>query len=233
MDSAAERRERFARSLVSGESGFPGRFGQSGTIGAVPAQPSAATGADSGDVALSGPDAVAGAVAVTGAARLDATIRFAAAAGLEVIPTCCFSCNSACEVLAFRDNATGRIVKIEGDPSSPVTGGIACAKGLAAVDLLYNPARLKKPLRRTSPRGAPPEWKEISWDAALDEIAARILACRESDGAKSVAFLEGTRRGWSRVFSRLANAFGSPNHGAAGWAQCLWPRLVDCKVTLG
>ena len=170
------------------------------------------------------------------ATLLEATRSAAEKEGLEIIPTCCFSCNSACEVLAFRDVATGRIVKIEGDPSSPVTKGIACAKGLAAIDLLYNPGRLKKPLKRIAPRGsqrAPADWKEISWDEALDEITAKLLEYREKDGARGIAFLEGTRRGWSRVFSRFANAFGAPNHGAAGWAQCLWPRLVDCRVTFG
>lgn len=178
------------------------------------------------------------AAARSASALMEATRRAVDAEGLEIIPTCCFSCNTACEVLAFRDKATGRIVKIEGDPSSPVTGGAACAKGLAAADLLYNPARLTKPLKRITPRsegriGGPPEWKEISWDEALDEIAEKLLGYRERDGARSVAFLEGTRRGWSRVFSRLANAFGAPNHGAAGWAQCLWPRLVDCRATFG
>lgn len=153
--------------------------------------------------------------------------------GIEVIPTCCFSCNTACEVLVFRDSRTGKILKVEGDPDSPVTRGLACAKGLASVDLLYNPDRIKKPLRRRGPRNGEPDWEEIGWDEALDEIAARLLDYRGRLGAQSIAFLEGTRRGWSRVYSRLANAFGAPNHGAAGWAQCLWPRLVDCKVTFG
>lgn len=189
-----------------------------------------------------------------------ATLRAAEQAGLEVIPTCCFSCNTACEVLAFRDMASGSVVKIEGDPASPITRGFACPKGLSAFDLLYNSDRLTTPLRRIVPRagrgedagieakkGASPGhargrhkespnhpgWEEISWDEALDEIASRLLDYRAQDGARSIAFLEGTRRGWSRVYSRLANAFGAPNHGAAGWAQCLWPRLVDCRVTFG
>lgn len=172
-----------------------------------------------------------------GAALLAAAERWAQGQGLEVIPTCCFSCNTACELLAFRRKSDGRIVKIEGDPSSPVTKGVLCPKGLAAADLLYNPNRLKKPLRRLGPPLRDPvakvEWEEISWDEALDEVAGKLLGYREKEGARSVAFLEGTRRGWSRVYSRLSNAFGTPNHGAAGWAQCLWPRLVDCKVTFG
>jgi anaerobic selenocysteine-containing dehydrogenase len=216
MDRAQEKRGRFA-ALVSGN------------LASV-ARGAACAGAIVGEQAR--------AVPPSASALMEATRRAADAEGLEIIPTCCFSCNTACEVLAFRDRSTGRIVKIEGDPSSPVTRGAACAKGLAAADLLYNPARLKKPLRRATPRGqgrdeAPAEWREISWDEALGEIAEKLLSCRERDGARSVAFLEGTRRGWSRVFSRLANAFGAPNHGAAGWAQCLWPRLVDCRATFG
>ena len=60
-----------------------------------------------------------------------------------------------------------------------------------------------------------------------------MLRYREQYGPEGVAFLQGTIRGWSRVYSRLANAFGAVNHGAAGWAQCLWPRLVDNTVTFG
>lgn len=227
MDAAKEKRRRFAARITGAlAAGRPSGAGD-GDARAVPAL----------TVALPSP-----------AVLFEATRRAAEAAGLEIIPTCCFSCNTACEVLVFRDKATARIVKIEGDPSSPVTGGLACAKGLAAADLLYNPVRLKRPLRRVKPRGADPAalaqpffdangvpqgWKEISWDEALDEIASKLIGYRESDGARSIAFLEGTRRGWSRVYSRLANAFGAPNHGAAGWAQCLWPRLVDCRVTFG
>ncbi|MFH2115892.1 MAG: molybdopterin-dependent oxidoreductase [Spirochaetota bacterium] len=168
-----------------------------------------------------------------GTSLLRTRIAIAEAAGQDVVPTCCFSCNMACEVLAFRDRASGKVVKIEGDPSSPATKGVACPKGLAAVDLLYNPARLKKPLRRMNGKDQEPEWKEIGWDEALDEIVSKVTVCRDTYGVQALAFLEGTRRGWSRVYSRLTNAYGVPNHGAAGWAQCLWPRLVDCKVTFG
>ena len=60
-----------------------------------------------------------------------------------------------------------------------------------------------------------------------------MLQYREQYGPQGVAFLQGTIRGWSRVYSRLANAFGAVNHGAADWAQCLWPRLVENTVTFG
>jgi len=152
--------------------------------------------------------------------------------GVRVVPSACYSCNQCCEVLIFVEEATGRALKVEGDPESPVTRGRLCAKGLAAPDLVNNPARLRHPLRRVGKRGEG-KWERISWDEALDTIAERLLHYRQQDGPEGVAFLQGTIRGWSRVYSRLANAFGAVNHGAAGWAQCLWPRLIDNTATFG
>jgi anaerobic selenocysteine-containing dehydrogenase len=135
-------------------------------------------------------------------------------------------------VLIFVDEANGKILKVEGDPESPITKGVLCSKGLAAKDLVHNPERLQYPLRRVGGRGAG-QWERISWDQAMSTIAEKLLHYREHYGTKGITFLEGTRRGWSRVYSRLANAFGAVNHGAAGWAQCLWPRLVDNTITFG
>jgi len=147
-------------------------------------------------------------------------------------PSVCFSCHTTCEALVYTDEKTGKILRVEGDLDSPQTNGVLCSKGLASPDLCYNPTRLQKPLRRVGPRGSA-EFEEISWDEALDIVAGKMLAYRDKYGPEGVAMLEGTRRGWSRVYSRLANAFGTPTHGAAGWAQCLWPRLIDDNLTYG
>lgn len=151
---------------------------------------------------------------------------------VKVVRSACFSCNTACEVLVFVDKATGRVIKVEGDPDSPVTRGVLCAKGLAAKDLIENPQRLRTPLKRTGRRGEG-KWESISWEDALSIIAEKLLAYKDQYGPQGIAILEGTRRGWSRSYSRLANAFGAVNNGAAGWAQCLWPRLVENKATFG
>ncbi len=152
--------------------------------------------------------------------------------GAKIVRSACYSCNMCCECIVFLDEATGAILKVEGDPESPITRGLLCAKGLAARDLVYNPGRLRHPLKRVGERGEG-RWERISWEEALDNIAEKLLRYREQYGPEGVAFLQGTIRGWSRVYSRLANAFGAVNHGAAGWAQCLWPRLVDNTVTFG
>lgn len=166
------------------------------------------------------------------APELPATAPVRPDPGTRIVKSACYSCNMCCEVLVFIDEATGEIRKVEGDPESPVSRGMLCTKGLAARDLVYNPGRLRHPLKRTGERGEG-KWERISWDEALDQIAGKLLHYRQQDGPQGVAFLQGTIRGWTRVYSRLANAFGAVNHGAAGWAQCLWPRLVDNTVTFG
>lgn len=150
----------------------------------------------------------------------------------EAIPTVCFSCHTTCEAIAIRDKYTKKVIRMEGDPSSPITHGFLCSKGLSSKNLLENPERIKYPLKRVGAKGSG-QFERISWDEALDTIASSLKKYKEEYGPESVAMLEGTRRGWSRVYSRFANVFGTPNNGAAGWAQCLWPRLIDCNLTFG
>lgn len=150
----------------------------------------------------------------------------------EVVNTVCFSCHSTCEVVVIRDKNTKKILRVEGDASSPITHGFACSKGLASPNLLSNPTRIGYPMKRVGERGSG-KFEKISWDEALTIISDKLSYYKKEFGPESVAFLQGTRRGWGRTFSRLANVFGTPNNGAAGWAQCLWPRLIDCNLTFG
>ncbi|NPV70019.1 MAG: molybdopterin-dependent oxidoreductase [Firmicutes bacterium] len=151
---------------------------------------------------------------------------------MRLVRSACFSCNSNCEVLVFVDCESGQVARVEGDPESPVTKGVLCPKGLASPDLVSSPHRVRTPLVRVGPRGSG-KWREVSWDEALDLVARRLTECKDRYGPEGVSFMLGTRRGWSREYSRLANVFGAVNSGTPGWAQCLWPRLVDGKVTFG
>ena len=99
--------------------------------------------------------------------------------GVRIVKSACYSCNTCCEVLVFIDEATGQILKVEGDPESPISRGLLCAKGLASRDLVYNPGRLRYPLKRTGERGEG-KWERISWDEALDRIAEKLLFYREA-----------------------------------------------------
>ncbi len=102
------------------------------------------------------------------------------------IPTVCARCYANCAIRVRRVN--GVAVKIEGNPDSAMgpRGGL-CAKGLAGLQVLYDPNRLTVPLRRTNPEKGlhvDPKWQEISWDEALTEIADRLKKIVEDDPRK-------------------------------------------------
>ena len=67
----------------------------------------------------------------------------------------------------------GRATAVRGDPDHPFTRGGLCVKVNNYVDKVYSPDRLLHPLRRTGPKGSG-RFEQISWDDALDEIAARF-----------------------------------------------------------
>ena len=67
----------------------------------------------------------------------------------------------------------GRVSRIVGDRDNPDSRGFLCVRGRAAHEILDNPRRLARPLRRVGPRGSD-TWEPISWDDALDQIADAI-----------------------------------------------------------
>jgi anaerobic selenocysteine-containing dehydrogenase len=102
-------------------------------------------------------------------------------------------------------------VQIKGNPAYPTNAGGLCPKGVAGLQVLYDPDRIKGPLHRTGPRGAG-QWREISWAAAVDEVVQRLTAIRERPGPQSVVFLGGRYQGSMEPLVRqFLRSFGSPN----------------------
>jgi len=132
-------------------------------------------------------------------------------------------------------DASGRLVRIEGDPANPFNRGSLCPRGLAGLQTIHHEDRLLHPLIRAGARGEG-RWRRASWDEALDLIADRLQAIRTSSGARSVAFCKGTARDISPYISRLAYSFGSPNYFALGPASgnaCFMPRQSLLFATTG
>lgn len=106
---------------------------------------------------------------------------------------CSHDCPDSCAVLVTVD-PNGRAIKVQGDPSQPVTQGFLCGKVAKYLDRVYSPERILFPLRRRSgiPKGPLPRGREsevfqrVSWDEALDAIAARLQQISDEFGPESI-----------------------------------------------
>ena len=148
----------------------------------------------------------------------------------EVIKSTCGLCFLGCGILIHLED--GRPVRVEGDPDSPVNQGELCVKGLASLEYLHHPDRLKYPLRRVGERGQG-RWQRISWDEALDIIAGQLSQAKERYGAESVAMMQGSAKGYQNTWlRRLANIFGTPNVAGQGHV-CHQPRSFASRITCG
>jgi thiosulfate reductase/polysulfide reductase chain A len=161
-----------------------------------------------GFLKLSG--ATAGGILLSGKLRaLTPMPAMAQAQPDSVLYGACDVCGMGCAYVAhLRD---GRIIKLTGNPNDQTAEGKLCVKGYSGLRLLYDPDRLKYPLKRTNPErgiGVDPKWVRISWDEALDTIASKLKAVRDSYGPQAIMLV--ARPGtWTTHFAR---AIGTPNH---------------------
>ena len=107
---------------------------------------------------------------------------------------CTLDCPDSCGVLVTVDEASGRAVKVQGDPAHPVTRGFLCGKVAKYLDRVYAGDRLLYPMRRKQGvkkgplvRGQEMEaFERVSWDEALDTIAAQLKSVAEEFGPEAV-----------------------------------------------
>ncbi len=138
--------------------------------------------------------------------------------------------HGGCGILVHVED--GKIVKIEGDPDSPLNRGTLCAKGIAQVERLNHPDRLKYPMMRTGKRGEG-KWTRISWDEALNRIAGKIQEIIEREGQRAISFIQGTPKGLELyLMIRLANLLNVPNIATPG-NICHMPRETASNLSCG
>lgn len=125
----------------------------------------------------------------------------------KATPTICFGCTTHCSVIGWVQD--GRVRKIDGNPLDPNTQGTVCSKANGMISYTYYPERLLYPIKRVGKRGEG-RWRRISWDEALNEIAAKMKALRDAGTPEEFVFHYG--RDKTKGFtSRFTNAFGTPN----------------------
>lgn len=101
-----------------------------------------------------------------------------------VFPSVCsLDCPDQCGLLLHKKD--GKIIKVQGDPDHPVTKGNICNKVRNMTARLYDPNRLKQPLKRISPKGEG-NFAPISWEEAIDTITSKWKDLIEMHGPESI-----------------------------------------------
>jgi anaerobic selenocysteine-containing dehydrogenase len=88
--------------------------------------------------------------------------------------TFCRICEPYCPIIAALNDA-GKVTSLSPNPTHP-SGGIACHKGLAYLDIHNDPDRVNWPQKRLNPRAAEPrgEFVDTDWDTAMAEMGAKL-----------------------------------------------------------
>lgn len=101
-----------------------------------------------------------------------------------VFPSVCpLDCPDQCALLIHKE--AGKIVKIEGDPSHPVTQGAICNKVRHMAERIYDPKRLRQPLKRVGRKGEN-RFARINWEEAIETITSNWKKLIATEGAESI-----------------------------------------------
>ncbi len=137
---------------------------------------------------------------------------------------------NSCGILAHVKQ--GRVTKLEpADFPEPEFKRI-CLKGLSYTELLYHPDRLQYPLRRVGERGEG-KWERVSWDEALDIVAAKLKEVADKYGSKSVGWILGGPGGGNMKFGaylRLASLFQGTRVSCWGYGDAAIPCAGEVTV---
>ena len=91
-----------------------------------------------------------------------------------ICPYCAVGCGA---IVHTSKKGDGRVINIEGDPDHVINRGALCSKGAGLSGLIENENRLLEPMYRAPYTN---EWKQVSWDWALTEIAKRVKTTRDA-----------------------------------------------------
>ncbi len=138
----------------------------------------------------------------------------------------CYMCTASCATKVHVDD--GKVTQI--DIVDPVAAAI-CPRGKAQLDFIYHPDRLKQPLKRSG-KDRNSAFVPISWDEALDIVAANFLKVKKEYGPESVVFWIAYTKEPRPYFHRLTHAFGSPNYCTES-SNCFSSQWLATVLTYG
>jgi len=151
-------------------------------------------------------------------------VHASADAPVTRVPTICNGCGNRCGIFAYVKN--GRLWKIEGNPEANGNLGVVCPKGHGYLHDLYNPDRIKSPLKRVGDNFEP-----ISWEQAYKEISQKINLILMDSGPQSVFWVNYPQPNHQYAL-RLMHALGSPHYFTHG-STCYTARNAGWVATVG
>jgi len=130
------------------------------------------------------------------------------------VPTTCQGCTSWCSKQIYV--VDGRAIKVRGNPNSKVNGEASCVRAHLGLQQVYDPDRVKTPMKRTNPKkaqGEDPQFVPITWDEALDTVADKIMELRDNKETYKYMLMRG-RYSYMRdiIYDRMTKIIGSPNN---------------------
>jgi len=140
------------------------------------------------------------------------------------IPTICGGCGNRCALFAYVKN--GRIWRIEGHPEANGNQGVVCPRGHGYLHDLYNPNRIRSPLKRVEGKFQP-----ISWEQAYREIAQKINLILLENGPESIFWLNYPQVNHAYAL-RFMHSLGSPHYFTHG-STCFTARNAAWNFTVG
>ncbi|TAK86652.1 MAG: hypothetical protein EPO20_06500 [Betaproteobacteria bacterium] len=150
---------------------------------------------------------------------------------MSAVRTTCRLCLVRCGMLVEAGDGTAAQVRVKGDRKHPLSRGYLCPKGKASADMTFSPKRVLHPLAREGARGAG-RWRQVTWDEALDDIAARLNAIIAEHGARAVAVQSLPPKDYF-AYDLFLDAIGSPTFFKHDSHQCFTPQLIADVLTYG
>ena len=122
----------------------------------------------------------------------------------------CLQCPSGCGLRIRSVNQWP--VKLEGIKDYPINRGRLCPKGQSGLQVLYDPDRIRHPLKRKGKRGDG-TWEKISWEQAIGLVVEKLKAAPRKGNPHHLMVMGGRYRGHMvDLMARFLEAYGSPNH---------------------
>ncbi|BBY79405.1 molybdopterin-dependent oxidoreductase [Mycolicibacterium pulveris] len=149
---------------------------------------------------------------------------------IENKPTFCRICEPLCGMVASVED--GRLVALRPDKEHPLSSGFACQKGIAFAEVVNDPDRVRRPLRR-----GPTGFEEVTWDEAMDDIGGRLSAILRRHGSGAVGWYMGNPGAFSYAHTFAALLFtkglGRHSHYFTASSQDTNSRLIASQLLYG